>query len=176
MLLFGCVKCFCNYRFREVSVYFGVLSLTTLLKIVLNLSVINQFYVYFLVLTQMFSGWISKCKNLITIDWYPVWVLFTIFETSVYWITFCFSLLLQGCTKMFRDNSAMRKHLHTHGPRVHVCAECGKVRISEIINFLKSIGVFLIIDPLGFCVTSVMFSFLGNYSFKVSLDMKTHAP
>lgn len=32
----------------------------------------------------------------------------------------------QGCHKMFRDNSAMRKHLHTHGPRVHVCAECGK--------------------------------------------------
>ncbi|KAI8433316.1 hypothetical protein MSG28_015361, partial [Choristoneura fumiferana] len=25
----------------------------------------------------------------------------------------------KGCTKMFRDNSAMRKHLHTHGPRVH---------------------------------------------------------
>lgn len=23
----------------------------------------------------------------------------------------------KGCTKMFRDNSAMRKHLHTHGPR-----------------------------------------------------------
>uniref|UniRef100_A0A6G5AAZ4 C2H2-type domain-containing protein n=1 Tax=Rhipicephalus microplus TaxID=6941 RepID=A0A6G5AAZ4_RHIMP len=22
----------------------------------------------------------------------------------------------KGCTKMFRDNSAMRKHLHTHGP------------------------------------------------------------
>lgn len=32
----------------------------------------------------------------------------------------------RGCFKMFRDNSAMRKHLHTHGPRVHVCAECGK--------------------------------------------------
>lgn len=32
----------------------------------------------------------------------------------------------QECSKMFRDNSAMRKHLHTHGPRVHVCAECGK--------------------------------------------------
>lgn len=30
---------------------------------------------------------------------------------------------------MFRDNSAMRKHLHTHGPRVHVCAECGKVHM-----------------------------------------------
>ncbi|XP_067941806.1 transcriptional repressor protein YY1-like [Watersipora subatra] len=32
----------------------------------------------------------------------------------------------KGCNKLFRDNSAMRKHLHTHGPRVHVCAECGK--------------------------------------------------
>ncbi|XP_070358781.1 membrane-bound transcription factor site-2 protease isoform X3 [Equus asinus] len=31
-----------------------------------------------------------------------------------------------GCEKMFRDNSAMRKHLQIHGPRVHVCAECGK--------------------------------------------------
>uniref|UniRef100_A0A671EIB9 C2H2-type domain-containing protein n=1 Tax=Rhinolophus ferrumequinum TaxID=59479 RepID=A0A671EIB9_RHIFE len=31
-----------------------------------------------------------------------------------------------GCAKMFRDSGAMRKHLHTHGPRVHVCAECGK--------------------------------------------------
>ena len=40
-------------------------------------------------------------------------------------------LLLQGCTKMFRDNSAMRKHLHTHGPRVHVCAECGKAFVES---------------------------------------------
>uniref|UniRef100_A0A336KBL1 CSON007255 protein n=1 Tax=Culicoides sonorensis TaxID=179676 RepID=A0A336KBL1_CULSO len=32
----------------------------------------------------------------------------------------------KGCGKSFRDNSAMRKHLHTHGPRVHVCGECGK--------------------------------------------------
>ena len=39
--------------------------------------------------------------------------------------------LLQGCTKMFRDNSAMRKHLHTHGPRVHVCAECGKAFVES---------------------------------------------
>lgn len=31
-----------------------------------------------------------------------------------------------GCSKVFRDNSAMRKHLHTHGPRIHVCLECGK--------------------------------------------------
>lgn len=40
---------------------------------------------------------------------------------------------------MFRDNSAMRKHLHTHGPRVHVCAECGefyKTRIfAKFSNF-----------------------------------------
>lgn len=31
-----------------------------------------------------------------------------------------------GCNKVFRDNNAMRKHLHTHGPRVHICTECGK--------------------------------------------------
>ncbi|XP_066106032.1 transcription factor YY2 [Saccopteryx bilineata] len=30
------------------------------------------------------------------------------------------------CEKMFRDPSSMRKHLHTHGPKSHVCAECGK--------------------------------------------------
>ena len=39
--------------------------------------------------------------------------------------------ILQGCTKMFRDNAAMRKHLHTHGPRVHVCAECGKAFVES---------------------------------------------
>jgi uncharacterized Zn-finger protein len=32
---------------------------------------------------------------------------------------------------MFRDSSAMRKHLHTHGPRVHVCAECGKAFVES---------------------------------------------
>lgn len=32
----------------------------------------------------------------------------------------------KGCPKMFKDNAAMRKHLHTHGPRVHMCSECGK--------------------------------------------------
>lgn len=37
----------------------------------------------------------------------------------------------KGCTKMFRDNSAMRKHLHTHGPRVHVCSECGKAFVES---------------------------------------------
>src|SRR6218665_3127956 len=25
----------------------------------------------------------------------------------------------------------MRKHIHTHGPRVHVCAECGKAFIES---------------------------------------------
>ncbi|XP_012585800.1 PREDICTED: transcription factor YY2 [Condylura cristata] len=37
----------------------------------------------------------------------------------------------KGCVKMFRDNCAMRKHLHTHGPRVHVCAECGKAFVEN---------------------------------------------
>lgn len=37
----------------------------------------------------------------------------------------------QGCNKLFRDNAAMRKHLHTHGPRVHVCAECGKAFVES---------------------------------------------
>ncbi|XP_032142009.1 transcription factor YY2 [Sapajus apella] len=36
-----------------------------------------------------------------------------------------------GCEKMFRDYGAMRKHLHIHGPRVHVCAECGKAFIES---------------------------------------------
>ncbi|XP_012332927.1 transcription factor YY2 [Aotus nancymaae] len=36
-----------------------------------------------------------------------------------------------GCGKMFRDHGAMRKHLHVHGPRVHVCAECGKAFIES---------------------------------------------
>ncbi|XP_053436096.1 transcription factor YY2 [Nycticebus coucang] len=37
----------------------------------------------------------------------------------------------KGCAKMFRDNSSMRKHMHTHGPRVHVCAECGKAFVES---------------------------------------------
>merc|ERR1712106_606144 len=37
----------------------------------------------------------------------------------------------KSCSKMFRDNSAMRKHLHTHGPRVLVCAECGKAFVES---------------------------------------------
>ncbi|XP_019850547.1 PREDICTED: zinc finger protein 236-like isoform X2 [Amphimedon queenslandica] len=37
----------------------------------------------------------------------------------------------KGCNKLFRDNAAMRKHLHTHGPRVHVCAECGKAFVES---------------------------------------------
>jgi hypothetical protein len=37
----------------------------------------------------------------------------------------------KGCNKKFKDNAAMRKHLHTHGPRVHVCAECGKAFVES---------------------------------------------
>lgn len=36
-----------------------------------------------------------------------------------------------GCCKLFKDNAAMRKHLHTHGPRVHVCGECGKAFVES---------------------------------------------
>lgn len=57
-----------------------------------------------------------------------------VFFTSL--ITFFYYFLAcphKGCSKMFRDNSAMRKHLHTHGPRVHVCAECGMYQ--KIIYF-----------------------------------------
>ncbi|MBN3279141.1 TYY1 protein, partial [Polyodon spathula] len=53
---------------------------------------------------------------------------FRVFVSS-YPVLVCFAT--QGCTKMFRDNSAMRKHLHTHGPRVHVCAECGKAFVES---------------------------------------------
>uniref|UniRef100_H0XLR8 ZFP42 zinc finger protein n=2 Tax=Otolemur garnettii TaxID=30611 RepID=H0XLR8_OTOGA len=32
----------------------------------------------------------------------------------------------RGCTRRLRDKAALRKHLLVHGPRDHVCAECGK--------------------------------------------------
>ncbi|CAO2611991.1 Zinc finger protein 42 [Lemmus lemmus] len=31
-----------------------------------------------------------------------------------------------GCTKKLRNRTALRKHMLVHGPRQHVCAECGK--------------------------------------------------
>ncbi|KAK2495585.1 hypothetical protein MC885_016622 [Smutsia gigantea] len=31
-----------------------------------------------------------------------------------------------GCTKKFKSKISMKKHLLIHGPRDHVCAECGK--------------------------------------------------
>lgn len=37
----------------------------------------------------------------------------------------------QGCKKRFRDNGALRKHFQTHGPRVHVCTECGKAFVES---------------------------------------------
>ncbi|XP_012881908.1 PREDICTED: transcription factor YY2 [Dipodomys ordii] len=36
-----------------------------------------------------------------------------------------------GCVKMFKDTAAMKKHLHIHGPRVHMCAECGKAFVES---------------------------------------------
>ncbi|XP_028729048.1 transcription factor YY2 [Peromyscus leucopus] len=37
----------------------------------------------------------------------------------------------KGCEKMFKDNAAMKKHLHIHGPKGHVCAECGKAFVES---------------------------------------------
>lgn len=37
-----------------------------------------------------------------------------------------FRCTFRNCNKEFRNHSAMRKHSATHGPRGHVCAECGK--------------------------------------------------
>ncbi|XP_075399648.1 zinc finger protein 42 homolog [Tenrec ecaudatus] len=31
-----------------------------------------------------------------------------------------------GCPRKFKDKSSLRKHLLVHGPRDHICAECGK--------------------------------------------------
>ncbi|KAL5268553.1 hypothetical protein ACHWQZ_G002432 [Mnemiopsis leidyi] len=31
-----------------------------------------------------------------------------------------------ACSKMFKDHVGLRKHLLSHAPKVHVCAECGK--------------------------------------------------
>ncbi|XP_040122599.1 transcription factor YY2 [Oryx dammah] len=36
-----------------------------------------------------------------------------------------------GCLKMLRDKAALKKHMHTHGPRVHVCAECGRAFVES---------------------------------------------
>ncbi|XP_028623988.1 zinc finger protein 42 homolog [Grammomys surdaster] len=36
-----------------------------------------------------------------------------------------------GCKKKLRDKTALRKHMLVHGPRQHVCAECGKAFIES---------------------------------------------
>lgn len=36
-----------------------------------------------------------------------------------------------GCNKVFRDNSALRKHSHTHGERVHACPECPRTFVES---------------------------------------------
>ncbi|XP_074058507.1 uncharacterized protein LOC141499731 [Macrotis lagotis] len=37
----------------------------------------------------------------------------------------------KDCPKLFRDNAALRKHMHTHGPKGHVCSECGKAFVES---------------------------------------------
>ncbi|XP_073910879.1 zinc finger protein 42 homolog [Castor canadensis] len=36
-----------------------------------------------------------------------------------------------GCTRKLRDRAALRKHLLVHGPRQHVCAECGRAFVES---------------------------------------------
>lgn len=36
-----------------------------------------------------------------------------------------------SCTKTFKDYGAMRKHLHTHGPRIHKCEDCDKAFVES---------------------------------------------
>ncbi|KAL1773040.1 zinc finger protein 42 [Sigmodon hispidus] len=36
-----------------------------------------------------------------------------------------------GCSKKLRDKTALRKHMLVHGPRKHVCAECGKAFVES---------------------------------------------
>ncbi|XP_072483305.1 uncharacterized protein [Notamacropus eugenii] len=37
----------------------------------------------------------------------------------------------EKCLKLFRDNAALRKHMHTHGPKGHICSECGKAFVES---------------------------------------------
>ncbi|KAL4843700.1 hypothetical protein H8958_019950, partial [Nasalis larvatus] len=36
-----------------------------------------------------------------------------------------------GCSKKLRNRAALRKHLLIHGPRDHICAECGKAFVES---------------------------------------------
>ncbi|KAG8514416.1 Transcriptional repressor protein YY1, partial [Galemys pyrenaicus] len=74
----------------------------------------------------------------------------------------------KGCTKMFRDNSAMRKHLHTHGPRVHCTFEgCGK-RFSLDFNLRTHVRIHTgdrpYVCPFDGC----------NKKFAQSTNLKSH--
>lgn len=37
----------------------------------------------------------------------------------------------QGCAKKFKNKASLKRHLRTHGPREHVCAECGRAFLEK---------------------------------------------
>lgn len=70
----------------------------------------------------------------------------------------------------------MRKHLHTHGPRVHVCAECGKVTLFFIISMLSSKNNFAsrkINIPQLYFFSAILFLFVFQ-AFVESSKLKRH--